>query len=373
MMLSDPTKTTPTTYHLPALTGLRAGAAYLVFLHHYNPVSGTEPTGWWHRLFDQGYIGVSIFFTLSGFLIYHRYAEPYFNSEKWSWKTYYQNRFARTIPLYGLIFLVTVGVTIAQGRPTHWFDLLLNLTLLKGFFDDYKFSGIAQSWSLTVELCFYLAAPFLFSALRRWGPLKLTFLLLSTGMLLYLTIGSLNWHGLFGNLPFMLFYTFPGRSFEFVAGMWAAQQWQGGQLLHACYLTAKSLLLLAFCVISQTCITGWTTNTSVLTWSEVISYNFILPISLAFLLLGLLREQSGLQRLLAYPIVQTLGRSSYAFYLIHIGVVSKFIGHVLPGIGIGPLFVVLVLVSQGLYRWVEKPLQQRFRSRNESVTNPSIP
>ena len=173
---------------IPALTGLRAIAAYLVFLHHYNPAAtGTFA----NRLFEQGYVGVSIFFILSGFLIYHRYADEYFEQENWSWRTYLQNRFARIFPLYALLLLVTVGTNYLLGRTMNWPLLGVNLTLLKGFFDTYKFSGIAQSWSLTVEACFYLSAPLLFVFLRRWGALPLTAVLAIVGLGLWATVGQI--------------------------------------------------------------------------------------------------------------------------------------------------------------------------------------
>ncbi len=59
--------------------------------------------------------------------------------------------------------------------------------------------------------------------------------------------------------------------------------------------------------------------------------------------------------------MQALGRSSYAFYLIHVGVVASG----LQKIGVtnyGLLFVLLVAIAHALYRFVEKPLQQRLRA-----------
>ncbi len=112
--------------YIPALTGLRAVAAYLVFLHHYNPAS---PGTLAHRVFEQGYIGVTVFFVLSGFLMYHRYADAYFRQENWSWQRYLQNRFARIYPLYALLLLITAGVTAWRGEPMSFPVFILNVTL----------------------------------------------------------------------------------------------------------------------------------------------------------------------------------------------------------------------------------------------------
>ncbi len=347
-----------TSRQVPALTGLRAVAAYAVFLHHYNPA----PAGTFaHRLFAQGYIGVSVFFVLSGFLIYHRYADAYQSREAWSWRGYLQNRFARVFPLYILLLLLTVGINTAIGQPMRAVELVLNLTLLKGLFEDYKFSGIAQSWSLTADICFYSLAPLLFVALRRWGALWLTAGLVGIGLLLWALTGPTHWHGFFDDIPFLLFYTFFGRAFEFVAGMWLASRWQGNRLPLFKHATPIGLLLVSSCLLWQAIVPTITAHQARLFWSELIVYNYLLPIGIGIFFMGLLKEKSVIRRLLAQRIMQALGRSSYAFYLIHVGVVAKG----LYKIGLthtGLLFFLLVLIAYVLYVRIEKPLQKRLRA-----------
>ena len=53
----------------PSLTGIRAIAAYMVFIHHYNTFANKGL----HDFFGEFHIGVTLFFVLSGFLIAHRY------------------------------------------------------------------------------------------------------------------------------------------------------------------------------------------------------------------------------------------------------------------------------------------------------------
>ncbi|GAB4016713.1 acyltransferase family protein [Spirosoma koreense] len=343
---------------LPALTGLRALAAYLVFLHHANPA----PTGSFaHRLFDQGYLGVSIFFVLSGFLIYHRYADVFLEQKSWSWRIYLQNRFARIYPLYALILLVTVGHAFYVGRPPSAPVLFLNLSLLKGFFNVYKFSGIPQSWSLTVEVCFYALAPLLFRLLHRLGTLRLTAGLLGMGLILWATVGQLAGHGFFGNLPFVLFYTFFGRSFEFVLGMHLARRWQSKQLSGFRLSSLWGGLTVLACVLWQASVVVLTRDQIHLIWSEVVAYNFFLPIGISFVLGGLLDQKSVWRSTLAIPLLLALGRSSYAFYLIHVGVIAT----ACRNLGInhtGFLFGVLVLIAYGLYQFIEKPTHRWLRA-----------
>ncbi|MFD2933278.1 acyltransferase family protein [Spirosoma flavum] len=348
--------------YVPPLTGLRAIAAYLVFLHHYNPAT---PGSFANRLFAQGYIGVSMLFVLSGFLIYHRYADGYFKHKSWSWRNYLHNRFARIFPLYALLLLVTVGVNAMLGHTMSWPLLALNLTVTKGFFDTYKFSGIAQSWSLTVEVCFYLSAPFLFAALQRWGIFLLTASLVIIGAVLRATVGEAAWKGLFGSLPFVAFYTFFGRSFEFIVGMWVARRWHQNKLPDNQYTTGVGFLIIVSCVLWQASFLMLTADPITLFWSEVVVYNYILPIGIGLFLLGLISQKSLVQHLLSQPIMQMAGRSSYAFYLIHIGVVASG----LQKLGVTNnwlLFGLLVLTAHGLYSFVEKPMQQRIKARQFS-------
>lgn len=364
-MLTQPAIQSPAvTRQVPAFTGIRAVAAYAVFLHHYNPA----PAGTFgNRLLAQGYVGVSVFFVLSGFLIYHRYADAYFTRIGWSWRVYLQNRFARIFPLYFLLLLATVLVNTRGGRPMSLFELILNLTLLKGLFEDYKFSGIAQSWSLTVELCFYLLAPPLFLALRRWGAVRLTAGLVGTGFLLGAVTGLIRGPDHLSSLSFGLFYTFFGRAFEFVVGLWLARRWHEGRLPAVTYATSSGWLLLSSCVFWQAVVSAFVTNAAGLWWSEVIVYNYGLPLSIGLIFVGLLREKSAIRRLLAHPILQALGRSSYAFYLIHIGVLAK--GFYKMGLThAGLLFILLILLAHGLYVAIEKPLLRRLRAFSERAT-----
>ncbi len=96
--------------YIPALTGVRALAAYLVFISHYADVFDTiaMPHACIRRFFNEFHIGVTIFFVLSGFLIAFRYFDSFQLNGDW-FKQYLKNRVARIYPMY---FLLTAGVFI---------------------------------------------------------------------------------------------------------------------------------------------------------------------------------------------------------------------------------------------------------------------
>jgi hypothetical protein len=65
-------------------------------------------------------------------------------------------------PLYWVI----IGYCMSKGIGPDHLGTFLNLTLLKGYFLEYRFAGLAQSWSLTVEETFYFVAPWIFLFLQ---------------------------------------------------------------------------------------------------------------------------------------------------------------------------------------------------------------
>ena len=204
--------------YFPALTGLRTVAVLLVLGHHFNPFA-PERFGWrLHKLVAEMHIGVTVFFVLSGFLIGYRYL-----GRPVALRTYFANRFARIYPLYFLLttltFLLHRGSVGSLASPLGQY--LLNISFLRGLFDDYLYSGIAQGWSLTVEELFYASAPLAFLLIRRsaqwlWA---LPLLLVAAGIGLVLLGRGHPWHGFFGSFDFLFQFTYPGRAVEFFVGV----------------------------------------------------------------------------------------------------------------------------------------------------------
>jgi peptidoglycan/LPS O-acetylase OafA/YrhL len=354
--------------YLPALTGVRAVAAYLVCLHHYNPFSDS------HKLLQnivlEFHIGVPIFFVLSGFLITLRY----YGSEQWTgqwWGKYLRNRLARIYPMF---FLLTCLVFAATYFREHQFDAalwLLNVSFLRGFFEEYLISGIPQGWTLTVEETFYLLAPVAF-ALRRRKPGSLwlqPLALLLLGSALVLLGMRLQFHGLFGSFKFMLLYTFFGRCIEFYTGIQLALWYRAGRLraasVPALYTTTGCLLMGAVL--------------ATLVWIRgpypygqehpvgIFLNNAVLPVGIALLFAGLLLEGSWLRWLLSTPVFQVLGKSSYVFYLIHLGPVHNLLERVSFGSS-ALLFLLLNATAVAMHYGLEQPLNRLLRARPKSIT-----
>ncbi len=209
------------TNYFSELTGVRAIAVYLVYLHHTNPFHAETFGPFLNRLVKEFHIGVSIFFVLSGFLIALKYFDQS-NQKNW-FKKYMQNRIARVYPMYFLITTVSFLALLIQNKQGEHSLMvyLMNISFLRGFFDDLKFTLVGQGWSLTVEELFYIAAPLLFLLLkkRKWFVLLLPLSLILTGCLLVEIFNGIDFYGFFSNYSFMFIYTFFGRCFEFFCGI----------------------------------------------------------------------------------------------------------------------------------------------------------
>ncbi len=171
----------------PVLDALRAFAIILVLARHWAVASqatfGTVPGGPLATLSANGWIGVDLFFVLSGFLISTHFvgpdAKPF---GKAAVLEFYRRRAFRTLPLYwGVILLCWLSAPWTSGAG--WSNLSFVTHLL--FLQDYLGSDVMVTlWSLAVEEKFYLVAPALLFLLMRVGRrVACAMLALSMGVL----------------------------------------------------------------------------------------------------------------------------------------------------------------------------------------------
>lgn len=344
----------------PQLTGIRAVAVCLVFAHHYNlfPIQS-----WGERILREFHIGVSIFFVLSGFLITLRYHDKVELKRTWLFK-YFKNRFARIYPVFFLLTCFSYAIIFRHSiNKNVIFEFLSTLLLIKAFFKDIIFTGLGQAWSLTVEECFYALAPIVFWLHVRYGKwvfcLPIWLLAIGFGLV---AIG--HGHaplGFFADTIFMLQRTFFGRCVEFFVGIALAYSFLAGRRLPIRYLTWLGLAAMAVCVWGL--ISFQVGNTQgIYTYGGVIIDNFILPFGIGCLFWGLLTERTWLARLLSTQPFVLLGKSSYVFYLIHVGTISRIIHDAFP-YGWVLHFILLNLLSITIYNFVEEPLNKYIRNK----------
>jgi peptidoglycan/LPS O-acetylase OafA/YrhL len=161
--------------YLGGLDGLRGAAGLAVLITHcivhFGPTSA--PTGV-PQVLSQG---LTVFFVMSGMLIYTPFVRDIARGERRLSIGHYANRrILRIFPVYLVIFVIcdfgfravylsnavvdSVPATdVGTGMMTDPGPLLLNLSLLQTFVPDYLQTGINPSWSLTTELTFYALLP----------------------------------------------------------------------------------------------------------------------------------------------------------------------------------------------------------------------
>jgi len=349
---------------LPSLTGSRFWAAFLVFLFHSSLASDlapfSDPTV--QHIFTvimgkAGWLGVSYFFILSGFIMV------------WSAKDndtvgdFYLRRFAKIYPTHCLTLLMAFiigAISIYQYKL--WTS---NLLLLNTWVDDvhYFFVGNRPSWSLCIEAMFYLSFPFLFRVMKAI-PKKfdlLGFTIVTAASLLvqtyiYLWVEPNTMMGAFpiSQQHFWISYIFPpSRIFEFLAGMFAARLLMNGRAL---VLTkTASLALLAVTYIGSMYIP----------YQFSMSVVFIIPVCL--LIISIAGDDlKNRNTMLNAKTSVWLGEISYAFYMVHFLVLFYFLNLTagrkfsLPE-GIMLLVVALVLTvsfASFLYKYFEVPMMK---------------
>lgn len=319
----------PVQNYIPALTGVRALAAYLVFISHYCYVFDGSFPQLVQRFFGEFHIGVSIFFVLSGFLITFRYYKNFHLTKDW-FKLYLKNRVARIYPMYFLLtvcafiyYFITRDESITRGFSHPIAVLIMNITFVRGFFYQFWNTGIAQGWSLTVEECFYFSAPIVFLIAKKYNKFYLQPLILTAfALIMVLIFSHVNWYGFFSNFPFVMLFTFFGRCFEFFVGVQLARIVldKGFNRTNKITYTYIGFILLFLCVLVmalQPIPKGWAAGVE--SPAGIIVNNYFLCIAVALFFYGLLTESTMLKEVLAHPFVELLGKSSYIFYLIHLG------------------------------------------------------
>jgi len=368
MSSSAPAAPAPGRPYYPALTSLRAIAAYLVFSMHFGP---TEAPQWVHAVLRQMIVGVSIFFVLSGFVIATRYQGSVVFTAAW-WRGYLWRRVARIYPVYFLLnglALAALYWPLPPGGAVRGLTLVfLSQSLLRGFSSTLKFVGIPQGWSLTVEECFYFSAPVLLWAWQRWGLAGAArFVAAVTGGGLLLTLlcaGRPALHGFFGSYYHLFNFSFFGRVLEFVLGVglarwWAARPQQPGARWP--WRTGLGVLLMGTVVGLMAALhSPRTAYDGQLHPGAIVLNNVFFPMAVALLLAGLLAERSWLRSALATRLMQALGRSSYFFYLVHVGLFSVWWQRQFgASAGMGWRFLATVAVAEIGYRLLEEPLRRR--------------
>ncbi|MEO3862068.1 acyltransferase [Acrocarpospora sp. B8E8] len=159
--------------HQDALDGIRALAALAVLVYHVGGKTGLTE-GWGAWAVSRGDVGVAIFFTLSGLLLYRPWARAALDAGNGPETTAYLWRRAfRILPAYWLVAVIAMiffnsGHNASQWVWAKWL-LLLQIYDVGSWWGGTEGRGLEQMWSLSVEVAFYLALPLIAAALAGFA------------------------------------------------------------------------------------------------------------------------------------------------------------------------------------------------------------
>ncbi len=167
---------------VPALTGIRTLAALSVCLTHAAYWTGHYRDSYEGRLSARFEVGVTIFFVLSGYLLFgawvnHLRRGP--DGGRVSIRSYAAHRARRILPAY---WLTVIGVYLLfrfRENPTPygagWGGFWRNMTFTQLFGLGHQHTGLTQMWSMVAEASFYLVLPLIAGlgvviSRRQWRP-----------------------------------------------------------------------------------------------------------------------------------------------------------------------------------------------------------
>lgn len=366
-----PTRITGRRPTLPLLIGLRFVACFAVFLVHIAQESMFKSTSanndYMSIVWQGGWLGVSFFFVLSGFVLTWT-ARP--GETVW---TFWRRRFVRIFPNHWVTLIITIALTAwIAGRAINWGQAAINSGLIQSWFADIMirtgFNGV--TWTLSCEAFMYVIFPLLFRWVARIREERLWAWILGTmgaivaipclasllpGTMTYPGSGLRDWDlYLVMQIPAM-------RAFEFMLGILLARFIISGRRLPFGLGTASALLIGAWAV------------------AGMFPGRFqVLPLAAipCALLIGAAARQDldGTTPVWARGRwVIRLGEMSFAFYMVH-RIVVVF-GHLLLGggsystpvaVGLILLFgAVALLLGWVLMALVERPLMNKFGARSK--------
>jgi peptidoglycan/LPS O-acetylase OafA/YrhL len=338
----------------PDIEGLRAVAVLLIVLYH----AGLPGLA-------GGYVGVDVFFVISGFLITSLLARELDDTGRLDLAQFYARRVRRILPAAFLVLGATiVGCVVLLSPVGFWRaapgiasaaayvpNLLFAFTRID-YFHPARISPVIHYWSLGVEEQFYVVWPAFLWLAHRFAAGSRSRL---TGIVLALVVGSLALSVVgTGPYPALSFYLLPTRAWELGAGALVALAGGRARDLPLSAANAAGAIGIAMIVASAVVLHESTPFPGTAALMPVLGTVLVIAAGA-----GRLRTWAAIG--LGWSPMRYVGRISYSLYLWHwpLLVFGAIALAPLPGPVQATLAVVASFVLAGAtYRWVEDPLRR---------------
>jgi peptidoglycan/LPS O-acetylase OafA/YrhL len=350
------------TRYVPALDGIRAVAVLLVMAYHF----GIQPV-------QGGLLGVSIFFTLSGFLITEILLNTYDRTGRLGLSTFWLRRARRLLP--ALFFLLAVVVITTALAEPEWWEARLHeagaaavylanwatITSDTSYFDRIAGPGpLDHLWSLAIEEQFYLVWPLLLLLLLRLTKgrlVRVAQVTLGLALVSFLLLAVLATAGADNTRAYEGTDT---RAGELLVGAALAMLYRPAARRRT--LTAPGRLLLDTLGLGSLGVIAWLVAT-VGPYSMWLYHGALplLAVATAMLLVSVTHPQSRLALVLGLPPLRWLGERSYGLYLWHMPVAVFAAQDALGDFSVTRLaaqVAVTVVLAAASWHFVEDPIRR---------------
>ncbi len=353
---------------LKPLTSLRFIAAFWVLLYHFKDHLGLDLGRW--GLVADGYLGVDLFFTLSGFILAHVYLSS-LESGAFGYGGFLKNRIARVYPMHlaalaAMVMLFAGASLLGVGESSpdafRLTDLPAHLLMIHAWGATPSVGWNFPSWSISAEWAAYLLFPLIATLVlkaQRWSGALLVWML----ALCIISFWALsNLHAL---LPWV------GRDFSQMTAQIGALRIMPSFLLGvALYAFGRNHAApksWAWPIVAVSA--GWIVAVTMLNLWEGLAW-----FGLAGLLYGLAEtSRHGVDAPMGGRIFVFLGVASYALYMIHLPIDIVWF-HALEAFGVTEtsdilvrvgavvgVFITCIASSALAYLWIEEPARKFIR------------
>ena len=342
----------------PEIDGLRAVAVIGVILYHAQiSING-------FKIFNGGYIGVDIFFVISGYLITSIILKELYTTGNFSFKNFYERRVRRILPALILVMLVSLPFAWTYLLTGSFIDFSKSILYSLGFSSNFYFwySGqlygdqsalykpFLHTWSLSVEEQFYIIFPIILLITFKYFKKYLGFLLI---LIFVVSLSLAEWGS--RNYPSATFYFLYSRIWELLAGSILA--YFETNLGHR---GKQSILNQIFPIIGLILI-----GHSILFFNNKMfhpSFFTLSPIIGVCLIIWFSNKDELITKLLSTKLFVGIGLISYSLYLWHypIFAFSRIYnvteGDILKKILLG---LIILFLSTFSYYFVERPFRKK--------------
>ena len=336
----------------PEIQGLRALAVLPVIFFHSD-----------FAMFSGGYVGVDVFFVISGYLITTIIAEG-LDDGSFGMMRFYERRARRILPALLLVLTAALPFAWAWLMPNDLRDFLKSVlaTLFfssnvlfwdqTGYFDGAaELKPLLHTWSLAVEEQFYVLAPVFFVLLRRYG--RRATLPLATG--LFLASFCIAEWGI-QHAPASAFFLLPGRAWELMTGMAIAIHLRSRSRAEAPGARSAGVFAIAGIALIAVAVLAFDGRT------PFPGVNAILPVAGAASIIVFAGPDNLAGRLLSSRVLVSIGSLSYGLYLWHQPIFALYrhrFGSQSFHENVLPLTILCFVLAASGYWLVERPFRRR--------------